>query len=457
MRHGHLRPEASSHLRVSVIGLGKLGSPLAACLAAKGFTTIGVDRNEAYVEAINDGRAPVYEPHLAEMIAEGHSCLTATDDVAHAVEETDATFVIVPTPSQEDGNFSLEFVLDAMEAIGRALKTKHTYHLVVLTSTVMPGSTGGPVRAALEAASGRCVGADFGLCYSPEFIALGSVVRDLQNPDFLLIGESDERAGEALADIYRNFVENDPPVARLNFVNAELAKLSVNAFVTTKIAFANSLARICERVPEASVDAVTSALGLDSRIGARYLRGAIPYGGPCFPRDNQAFTALARALEMPAFVAEATDMSNRDGVDRLAQLSLDFLPEHGTVAVLGLAYKPNTNVVDESPGLLLAQALDRLGAVVVAFDPAAAQNAGRLLTERIQLTETAIEAVQLADVIVVTTPWQEFSALDPAAFERQPRRVLLDCWRQFPRERFEPYVHLVPLGEALASSTATVA
>jgi UDPglucose 6-dehydrogenase len=444
-------------VRVSVVGLGKLGSPLAACFAAKGFTTIGVDRHEPYVEAVNDGRAPVYEPQLAEMIAEGRSCLTATTDTEQAVHETDATFVIVPTPSEEDGRFSLRFALDAMEAIGTAIRDKDSYHLVVLTSTVMPGSTGGPIKAALETASGKRAGAGFGLCYSPEFIALGSVIRDLRNPDFLLIGESDERAGETLADIYRRFVDNDPPVARLNFVNAELAKLSVNAFVTTKIAFANSLARICERLPEASVDAVTSALGLDSRIGARYLRGAIPYGGPCFPRDNQAFTALARALDMPAFVAEATHMSNRDGVDRLAQLSMDFLPKNGTVAVLGLAYKPNTNVVDESPGLLLAQALDRLGAEVVAFDPAAAPNAVRVLPERVRMAETAVEAVQLADVIVVATPWQEFSALDPTALEREPRRVLLDCWRQFPRERYEQYVDLVPLGEALVSAIATPA
>jgi UDPglucose 6-dehydrogenase len=442
-------------VRVSVIGLGKLGSPLAACLAAKGFTTIGVDRHEPYVDAINDGRAPVYEPYLAEMIAEGRSCLTATSDTQRAVQETDVTFVIVPTPSEDDGRFSLRFVLDAMEAIGGAIKEKSGYHLVVLTSTVMPGSTGGPIRSALEAASGKRAGVEFGLCYSPEFIALGSVIHDLRNPDFLLIGESDEQAGELLADLYRRLVDNDPPVARLNFVNAELAKLSVNAFVTTKIAFANSLARICERLPEASVDAVTSALGLDSRIGARYLRGALPYGGPCFPRDNQAFTALARALDMPAFVAEATDMSNRDGVDRLAQLALEFLPEHGTVAVLGLAYKPNTNVVDESPGLLLAQSLDRLGAAVIAFDPAAASNAARVLPERVRLTETAVEALQAADVIVVATPWQEFAALDPAVFECEPHRVLLDCWRQFPRERFGEYVRLVPLGEDLASGVTT--
>lgn len=435
-------------MRVSVIGLGKLGSPLAACFAAKGFTTIGVDRHEPYVEAINDGRAPVYEPTLAETIAEGRSRLTATADVARAVAETDATFVIVPTPSQENGSFSLEFALDAMEEIGRALQDKHAYHLVVLTSTVMPGATGGTVRATLEAASGKRAGADFGLCYSPEFIALGSVIRDLQNPDFLLIGESDERAGDALVDIYQQFVENDPPIARMNFVNAELAKLSVNAFVTTKIAFANSLARICERLPEASVDAVTSALGLDSRIGARYLRGAIPYGGPCFPRDNQAFTALARELAMPAFVAEATDISNRDGVDRLAQMVIGLLPTGGTAAVLGLAYKANTNVVEQSPGLLLAQSLDQLGVDVVAFDPAAAVNASGILPDSVRLTDSASEAVHAADVVVVATPWEEFRSLEPAEFEREPRRVLVDCWRMFARESFETYVDVVALGEA---------
>ena len=139
------------------------------------------------------------------------------------------------------------------------------------------------------------------------------------SPDFLLIGESDERAGATLADIYRRVVDNDPPIARLNFVNAELTKISVNTFVTTKIAFANMLARICERLPDADVDAVTSALGLDSRIGAKYLRGAISYGGPCFPRDNKALAALARAVGAPAYLAEATDTANQDGVETIGR------------------------------------------------------------------------------------------------------------------------------------------
>jgi UDPglucose 6-dehydrogenase len=435
-------------VRLSVIGLGKLGSPMAACFAAKGITTIGVDLNEGYVDAINEGSAPVFEPGLAEMIAEGRACLTATSETAQAVASSDATFVIVPTPSNEEGGFSLEYVLTVMETIGRTLAEKDGYHLVVLTSTVMPGSTGGPVRQILEEASGKRVGSEIGLCYSPEFIALGSVIRDFLQPDFLLIGESDERSGATLADIYRRVVDNDPGVARLNFVNAELAKISVNTFITTKIAFANTLARICERLPDASVDDVTSALGLDSRIGAKYLRGAISYGGPCFPRDNIAFAALARSLDAPSHVAEATDAANRDGITRLAEMVSEHLPAGGSAAVLGLSYKPNTDVVEESPGVYLARTLADQGVPVSVFDPAGMTNARHSLDgSEIRFATSAEEAVRDSDVVVIATAWQEFAAIEPAVFARSgATRVVIDCWRILTPEQLDGVATYVSLG-----------
>ena len=446
-------------MRISVIGLGKLGSPMAACFAAKRFTTIGVDLNESYVEAINEGRSPIYEPGLAEMLAEGRACLTATSDTVKAVAETDATFLIVPTPSDDHGGFSLRYVLAACDAIGEALRDKDAYHLVVLTSTVMPGSTGGPVRQALEEASGKHASMDFGLCYSPEFIALGSVLRDFLNPDFLLVGESDHRAGETLAEIYRKVVDNDPPVARLNFVNAELAKISVNTFVTTKIAFANMLARICERLPEASVDQVTSALGLDSRIGAKYLRGAISYGGPCFPRDNAALASLARSLDAPAYVAEATDAANRDGIQRLAQMVIERLPRGGTAGVLGLSYKPNTDVIEESPGLYLVRSLAGRGVDVIAFDPVAVANARREMDgSDVRFADTAEEAIQDSDVVVIATAWQEFAGIDASVFERDgDQRVVIDCWRILVSEELNNVATYVALGESVRAPASSPA
>src|SRR5258708_34580031 len=189
---------------VSVIGLGKLGAPMAACFAARGFQVIAVDLDAQKVDAIGRGVPPVHEPGLAELLLESKGCLSATQDTETAVRDSEATFIVVGTPSEPSGGFSLRNVLPTCEAIGRTLRAKQGFHLVVLTSTVMPGSTGSEVRAALEHSSGKRCGEDFGLCYSPEFIALGTVIRDFYFPDFLLIGESDSRSGGMLSDISKN-------------------------------------------------------------------------------------------------------------------------------------------------------------------------------------------------------------------------------------------------------------
>jgi UDPglucose 6-dehydrogenase len=418
---------------VSVIGLGKLGGPLAACLAVKGLDVIGVDVNPKKVEAIRRGEAPVPEPGLAELVRLAGCRLKATQNIGAAVLDSQVTFIVVPTPSEPEGGFSLRYVVAACEAIGQGLAGKDSFHLVVLTSTVMPGSTGGPVRETLERSSRRRCGLDFGLCYSPEFIALGSVVRDFLNPDFVLIGESDARSGELLTGLYQRVCENSPPVARMNFVNAELAKLAVNTFVTTKISFANMLARICERIPGADVDAVTGAIGLDSRIGRKYLKGAVSYGGPCFPRDNLALIALARQVGAPADIAEATHRLNQSQIRWLADIAQKYLQKNGTVAILGLTYKPNTDVVEESVGLLLARELATRGIPVRAYDPVGNGNADRALAdwkEKVQLAETAEGCIAYGDVVILATPWPQFLRLPNHVWIRfGPPRVVIDCWR----------------------------
>src|SRR5260370_4578130 len=270
--------------RVNVVGLGKLGAPLAAVLAGRGCGVIGLDVTKTLGDAPTGGKMPIVEPQLNELIAANRQRLSATMGGRKAVQESDASFVIVPTPSDQTGFFSNRFVLQAMATLGKALRNKTGYHMVVITSTVMPGTTGSEIKAALEAASGRKVGPDLGLCYNPEFIALGSVVRDMLFPDSILIGESDTKAGDMLQTIYLQMCENKPPVQRMNFINAERTKISVNSYVTTKISYANMLADICDRLPRADLDAVTKALGADTRIGPKYLKGAMSYGGPCFPR-----------------------------------------------------------------------------------------------------------------------------------------------------------------------------
>jgi UDPglucose 6-dehydrogenase len=439
-------------MNISVVGLGKLGSVLAGVMADCGHEVVGVDINPAYVNAINTGSAPVREPGLDEMIARNVARLTATTDLQDAIARTDITFVVVPTPSGPDATFSLQYILNAAEPIGLALARKSGYHLVVISSTVMPGSTGGEIRLRLEQVSRRKCGPDFGLCYNPEFIALGSVIRDMSKPDMILIGESDRQAGDLLENLYRTVCPNNPPVARMNFVNAELTKLSVNTFVTTKISYANMLAEICEQVPGADAEVVSSAIGLDTRIGRKYLKGAFGYGGPCFPRDNKAFARFAELHDVDATLARATDQVNQRQVNRLAARVLEAAGDGDRVAILGLSYKPDTEVIDESQGVMLAQTLARAGVKVLTYDPAAMDNARSVLSGMVEFAPSMAACVHEAAVVVIATAWDEFKTLNPRGFASKDGRrpVIFDWWHLLRPSDFESVADYIACGQGAA-------
>lgn len=444
-------PVLSHQPSLAVVGLGKLGSPMAAVLASKGFEVTGVDLNQVLVDAVNAGRAPVEEPRLQEYVDKGQGRLRATTDIRAAIAASDVTFVIVPTPSGSDMLFTNRHVLAAMADIGVALRGSDRYHLVVVTSTVMPGSTGGPIRLALEQASGRKVGPSLGLCYNPEFIALGTVIHDMLNPDFVLIGESDAKAGDLLAAVQASALDKKAEFRRMSFVNAELTKIAVNTFVTTKISYANMLAEFCDRLPGADVDVVTHAVGADSRIGTRYLRGGVGYGGPCFPRDNKAFAALGRQLGACTDLAEATDTVNVHQVRRIADAVGRVVACAASVAVLGLSYKPMTGVVEESHGVLLARELSRRGYAVRVHDPLGLPNARLLLGNRADYSRTAAEALAGADAAVVMTPWPEYqgAALAGAA---AGLKVVVDPWRVVSAEALPDTVLFLCPGRGGAST-----
>ena len=412
---------------ISVIGLGKLGACIAACFAHKGFSVIGADVSATTVELVNKGKAPVIEPQLSEMMAGAAGRLRATQDVAESVVDSDVTLIVVPTPSTKEGGFSIDYVVEAAKSIGRGLKAKKGYHLVVLTSTVLPGSTEYGMLPVLERESGKQAGKDFGVCYSPEFIALGQVIKDFLNPEFLLIGEHDERAGKLLAETYLSVCDNTPKIARMNIVNSELTKISVNAYVTMRISFANMVAAMTEQLPGGDVDVVTGALGLDTRIGSRYLKGAVAYGGPCFPRDNQALAYLAGQLGQSGALAEAVHAYNSSSNVKLAERVLEVMPKGGSVAVLGLSYKPDSNVIDEAPGFLLAKNLVEAGATVTVHDAMAMDAVRRVLGDRVKYAATAEEAIAGSNVVVITTPDKAYAALELASIPRST--IVIDAWR----------------------------
>ncbi len=435
---------------ISVVGIGKLGAPMVACFASRGYRVIGMDTSPRHTEALGQGRALVEETGLAELLQAHRDRISATGDYEAAVLGSEITFVVVPTPSEADGSFSMRYIQATCAGIAEGLQRKAGYHLVVVTSTVLPGDMDASVRPVLEQRSGKRCGEDFGLCYNPEFIALGSVIRDLLHPDFVLIGESDARAGGLLEEFYRALLGSEVPIRRMNFVNAELAKISLNAFVTTKISYANLLAEICERIPGCDVDTVASAVGLDSRIGSKYLRGGLGYGGPCFPRDNVAFGTVARRRGVVPTLPEATDAVNRRQVERLISRVRTLASGGGGVGILGLTYKPDTTIVEESQGLMLAQALAGEGIPVVVYDPAGMDGARAALGSTVEYASSADECIRKASVVVIATPWEEFKRLGPAQLAHNPRRVILDCWRILSPELVAPVADYVGLGRNVA-------
>lgn len=439
--------------RVAVVGLGKLGAPLAAVLASKGHDVTGIDISESTAQLVNARVAPVAEPGLQELISAHGDRLRATTSLEEAAE-ADISILLVPTPSSDSGAFSNDHVLAATETIAAALAGRSAYHLLVVGSTVMPGSCETAVRPLLEHVSGRRVGETLGLCYSPEFIALGSVIEDTTRPDMVLIGESDRDAGDVLEALYRTVCENDPPFRRMNMINAEMTKIAVNTYVTMKISYANTIADICERLDGADSDTVANALGLDSRIGPKYLRGATAYGGPCFPRDTKAFATLARDLDVEPLLAEATDAVNRIRIDRLAQLTQAHLADGDAVGILGLAYKPGTNVAEESAGVALATVLADAGYEVHVYDPAVDGGAVRELAGRVHCSESPAETLRDCQVVVITTAWPEFNELpvEVLAAASPGRTVVIDCWRQVSETMRESDVEVVRLGRNHGSS-----
>jgi UDPglucose 6-dehydrogenase len=420
-------------MQLAVIGLGKLGSPFAALLATKGHVVVGADLDAELVRKLNAGEAPVEETGLAALILEAGDRLTATTSVEEAVVAASVVFIVVPTPSLESGEFDNQYVVSAVRAIGSAFSTQpDERRVVVVTSTVLPGSMSGPIRAALEEAAGGPVGETLGLCYSPEFIALGSVVADLRGPDFILVGESSAWVGELVGDVLVQMTDNAAPVCRMSLVDAELTKIAVNTFVTTKISYANMLAEICARLPGADAATVSAAVGLDSRIGQKYLRPAAPYGGPCFPRDNAALAALARSIGTTADIAEATDRINRRQVDAVGNELLRLAGQDGQVGILGMSYKPGTGVADESFGVHLALYLHDHGCVATVYDPAAMPAALRLLGDRAIAVGSIEECAEYADVLVIATPWPEFSIVgDLIARGLTKVAHIIDPWRMF--------------------------
>ena len=393
-------------MNLSVIGLGKLGLCTTACLARAGYSVWGVDNNEPYVRQLQTEGPNFFETGLSSLLTDVSGKVKLTTNVFEAVAQTDVTFIIVPTPSETGGSFSNRFLLQVIEAMAPALKEKKTRHIVNVVSTVSPGACEGALIPFLEEKTGRKVGTDCGFAYNPEFIAIGSVLRDFLHPDLVLIGQSDEQTGSVLQEIYEKVCDNRPCFARTTLINAEIAKLSINCYCTMKISFANNISSLCDSLPGADPSRICEIIGKDTRIGGKYIKPGLGFGGPCFPRDNEAFIDTVKRHGGNAALQEAVVAINQNQTRRAIEKIRKAVREYGgKVALIGLAYKPGTYLIERSQAFEIATELseDPTLAEVRVFDP--------LVKEKGKWKQTGSveECVSGANVAVVLTPVDIFA------------------------------------------------
>jgi len=419
-------------MHVSIVGSGYVGTTIAACLADFGHDVTNVEIDEGIVETINAGESPIHEPGLAERIAEhAGENLRATTDYG-AVRETDVTFLCLPTPQQDDGSLDLGAMRAASASLGDALAEKEGDHLVVVKSTVLPGTTEDVVGPIVSDHAGRAIGDGIELAMNPEFLRMGTAVQDFLEPEKIVVGATDPAAADTLRDLYAPMLEQGATFVETGLREAELIKYANNAFLASKVSLVNELGNIAK---EYDVDAyeVLEAVGLDDRISARFMRSGLGWGGSCFPKDVNALRAGAREQGYePALldaVVQVNDAQPRRLVD-LLEAHIDL--EGARIAVLGLSFKPNTDDVRKSRALDVIDHLLERGADVVAYDPVAVENLTTTYPEyadREGLTyaDSLAEALQGAEGAVVATDWPEFDGLvESGAIAGMERRVLVD-------------------------------
>jgi len=438
-------------MHISVIGLGKLGLCTASCFAAAGHTVQGFDLNEHLRNELKARRCPIDETGLVDLLELAWPNLSIADNYDLAVHNSDITLIIVPTPSMPGGRFTNEYVVKVLECLAPAVAAKDTFHVIDVVSTVMPGSSDREFRPLLERLTGKRCGIDLGLAYNPEFIALGSVIQNFLNPDMVLIGASDERSGGMLAELYRSTCKGDPTIAVMSLVNAEITKISLNCYVTMKISYANALAAVCEKVPGADIDVVTATIGADTRVGSKYLKGGLGFGGPCFPRDNIAFHAFAEEFGTEALLGKAVVAVNNAVPERLHRHIAAHAAPPARVALLGLSYKADTHIIEESQSMMLARSLATAGYQVVLHDPKSLDAARELLGTIVAYYNDPYECIAGAQVVALLTDWPIYHELDwkRIADIASPGAAVLDSWRTVRVKDMTPFVY-VPIGVGTA-------
>jgi UDPglucose 6-dehydrogenase len=396
-------------MRIAMIGTGYVGLVSGACIADFGHQVTCIDKDASKISALNRGEIPIYEPGLEDIVRSNvrEGRLSFTSELSEILHEIDAVFIAVGTPSRRgDGHADLSYVYTAAREIALALKR----FTVVITKSTVPVGTGDEIERIIRELRPDI---DVAVASNPEFLREGAAIHDFKHPDRIIVGVNDERAKAVVSEIYRPLYLNRAPILFTGRRTAELIKYAANAFLATKISFINEIADLCERV-DADVQEVARGIGLDNRIGPKFLHAGPGFGGSCFPKDLRALIKTAQDYAVPMRILEAVETVNdtrKRAMARKVASIFGAVLRGKTVAMLGLTFKPNTDDVREAPSLALITALQDMGARVRAYDPVGMEQAKQVLAD-VTFCQSPYDCVEEADAVVIVTEWEQFRALD---------------------------------------------
>ncbi len=421
--------------RIGIIGTGYVGLVSGACFADLDFQVSCLDVVSEKVELINKAIPPIFENGLKELllsVVTERKLLAATLNRQEMFDNSDLLFICLPTPSSEDGSIDLSFIENETKELAKLLKESKDYKTFVVKSTVIPGTTSGVVRKTLEEISGKIAGQDFGLAMNPEFLMEGLAISNFTKPDRIVIGAVDDTSFEHVKQLYTSF---DCEILKTTTSEAEMIKYATNSFLATKVSFINEIANISEGLG-INVGQVARGIGLDDRISPRFLRAGVGFGGSCFPKDVKALYAVSKQLNVESQVLKAALQANELQPQRAVDLLAQMTEIKGKViALLGLAFKPETDDMREAPSIRISQRLHDMGATVRGYDPIAKETAQRSIPF-ITHCGSIQEAINGADGVIIVTEWNEFVELKPQDFSDMRTKVIVDGRRIYNPEVF---------------------
>jgi len=437
---------------LSFVGLGKLGLPLAG-LFGKKLKLLAIDRNSDLIKKLREKQLPFFEPGLDDLLNEAYDNVTYTTNYDDVVE-TDTTLILVNTPSKPDGGFSNEYIVDVLHQVCQRLKYKENPdHLFIISSTVMPRSIMDEFVPLIEKDTGWTLNKEFGVAHTPDFVALGKVIKDFQHPDTLIMGISDEvKYFDRLNQLYLNVTDKTPKVCSLT--EAEIAKVSLNAYVTMKISFANFVGKLCEKYDDTDAVNVLDAIGGDRRISPYYLKPGLSFGGACFPRDTWAFIEFARRSGLDAVHIKAIQKINEEQDTLLKHKVVRNLyrtPEgrhDPKVSVLGLSFKTDTAVTEKSPAIELINRLLLEGVEIYAYDPLLNDEMKKAFPKSVHYCESTKECFEKTNTVVIMLPYKEFEEDITAIIDKdETEKCIIDCWRLLSPKDFTGKTTLLTIGK----------